>query len=80
MMIWSVLSFPRSRRFRGQHFETAGRYELEFEASGVRFRLSMQYREEEDGVPSTELLDFRLVEGHDWTIPITSEITRLDSR
>jgi len=61
----------------GNHFDTPGRYHVRFAAHGVTFTLTLRYRERDDGVPWAESLDFRLVEGHEWSIPITPEIVRL---
>jgi len=64
----------------GDHFDTPGRYHVRFKAHGVTFTLTLRYDERDDGTPRVASLDFRLVEGHDWEIPITPDIVRLTSR
>jgi len=64
----------------GQYLETSGSRTLEFTASGVLFRLEMQYRENPEGGPHAESLNLHLVEGHDWEIPITDGTTRISRR
>jgi len=64
----------------GEHLNTSGRRTVEFTASGVRFELDIQYRQDSEGLPSADSLDLHLIEGHDWRIPITEGIDRISQR
>jgi len=74
-MIGGILEDTRGST--GEYFDRSGRYRIHFEAAGVEFDLTMQYHEDTDGTPRAESLDLRLIEGSDWSIPITSDIDRL---
>lgn len=58
----------------GEYFGRIGRHELRFEASGVEFELELHYHEDSSGVAQADSIDLRLVEGYDWSIPITPDI------
>jgi len=61
----------------GEYFGRTGRHELRLEASGVTFELELRYHEDSEGVSEADSIDLRLVEGHDWFIPITPDIERI---
>lgn len=64
----------------GVHFNTPGHYRIQFTAAETAFELIMSYREDEGDRPSAQSLDFRLVQGHDWSIPISVAIEAIGTR
>jgi hypothetical protein len=40
----------------------------------VEFELELHYHEDSSGVAQADSIDLRLVEGYDWSIPITPDI------
>lgn len=56
-------------------FDTPAKYRLLFESAEVHFQLTLWYRDRNHSPPVADAIDLRLVEGRDWSVPITPGIT-----